>query len=212
MFRELVDRLSPRLKKQDNWFRKVLEPGLMLAIKLRYLATRESNTSLMYGFRVPHNTISLLVREVCESIIVEYADKVIACPTTTNEWQQLAEQFRIRWNLDHVLGALDGKHIAIKCLRNESSLYYNYKRFHSIILMDLVDVDYKFIWVDVGANGSASDATVFDNSELKDVIENHNIGFPEAAPLPNDKRKLPYIIVGNDAFPLRTWFMKQEGL
>ncbi|XP_062567550.1 putative nuclease HARBI1 [Saccostrea cucullata] len=105
-----------------------------------------------------------------------------------DEWQQIAEQFRNRRNLDHVLGALDGKHIAIKCPRNGGSLYYNYKGFHLLILMGLVDADYKFIWVDVGANGSASDATVFNNSELKDVVENHNIGFPEDAPLPNDNR------------------------
>ncbi|XP_062592427.1 putative nuclease HARBI1 [Saccostrea cucullata] len=208
MFRELVDRLSPRLQKQDTWFRKALEPGLKLAITLWYLATGESYTSLMYGFRVPHNTISLLIREVCESIIAEYADEVIACPTTTDEWQQIAEQFKNRWNLDHVLGALDGKHIAIKCPRNGGSLYYNYKGFHSLILMGLVDADYKFIGVDIGANGSASDATVFNNLELKDVIENQNIGFPEADPLPNDNRNIPYFIVGDDAFPLRTWLMK----
>ncbi|XP_061179014.1 putative nuclease HARBI1 [Saccostrea echinata] len=162
----------------------------------------------MYGFRVPHNTISLLVRKVCESIIVEYADEVIACSTTTDERQQIAEQFRVRWNLDHVLGALDGKHIAIKCPRNGGSLYYNYKGFHSLILMGLVDADYKFIWVDVGANGSASDATVFNNSELKDVSENQNIGFPEASPLPYDNRNIPFFFVGDDTFPLRTWLMK----
>ncbi|XP_062576078.1 uncharacterized protein LOC134237961 [Saccostrea cucullata] len=193
------DRLMKELETEDV-FKK-------LAITLRYLATGESYTSLMYGFRVPHNTISLLIREVCESIIAEYANEVIACPTTTDEWQQIAEQFKNRWNLDHVIGALDGKHIAIKCPRNGGSLY-NYKGFHSLIFMGLVDADYKFIWVDVGANGSASDATVFNNSELKDVTKNQNIGFPEADPLPNDNRNIPYFIVGDDAFPLRTWLMK----
>lgn len=48
--------------------------------------------------------------------------------------------------------------------------------------MVLADASYKFNWVDIGANGSASDATVFNNSDLKDVIENKNIGFPEAVP------------------------------
>ncbi|XP_062605326.1 heat shock 70 kDa protein 12B-like [Saccostrea cucullata] len=47
-----------------------------------------------------------------------------------------------------------------------------------------------------------------DNSELKDVIENHNIGFPVAAPLPNDNRNIPYFILGDDTFHLRTWLMK----
>ena len=124
-----------------------------------------------------------------------------------HEWRQLAEQFKVRWNLDHVLGALDGKHIAIKCPRNGGSLYYNYKGFHSIILMRLVDADYKFIWVDVGANGCASDATVFNNSELKDVIENQDIGIPEAVPLPCDDKDIPYFIMGE-----MTPFLSGHGL
>ncbi len=32
--------------------------------------------------------------------------------------------------------------------------------------MALVDAHYKFIWIDVGANGSASDAHIFNSSEL----------------------------------------------
>lgn len=74
--------------------------------------------------------------------------------------------------------------------------------------MGLVDADYKFIWVDVGTNGSTSDATVFNKSELKDVIENQNIGFPEAVLLPCDDKNIPYFIVGDDAFPLRTWLIE----
>ena len=74
--------------------------------------------------------------------------------------------------------------------------------------MALVDADYKCIWVDVGANGSASDAQIFNQSELKETIEDGTIGFPPAEPLPNDDRPLPYYIIGDDAFPLRTWLMK----
>ena len=43
------------------------------------------------------------------------------------------------------MGTLDGKHIAIKCPKNGGSLYYSYKGFRSIVLMKLVDADYKFI-------------------------------------------------------------------
>ncbi len=70
-----------------------------------------------------------------------------------------------------LLGAMDGKHIAIKCLKGGGSLYFNYKKFHSIVLMALVDADYKFIWIDVGANGHASDANICNSSELSEFIE-----------------------------------------
>jgi hypothetical protein len=51
---------------------------------------------LKFGFRVPHNTISLLVREVCQAIVDEYAEEVIACPLTHEEWRENAEEFDSR--------------------------------------------------------------------------------------------------------------------
>ena len=101
------------------------------------------------------------------------------------------------------MGALDAKPP-----KNHGSPYFSYKGFHSIVLMALVDADYKFIWVDIGANGSASDDAIFNHSDMKGVIENGTIGFSAADPLPNDDRSMPYFIFGDDAFPLRTWLMK----
>ena len=34
------------------------------------------------------------------------------------------------------------------------------------------------------------------------------MGVPPAATLPNDDQPLPFAIVGDDAFPLRSWLMK----
>ncbi len=183
MFQEVVDRLIPRITKVDTFCRKALAPGLKLAITLKYLASGDNYHSLMYGFRVPHNSISIIIRDVCEAIIAEFADEVIECPTTEDQWRRIAEQFSRRWQFHHCLGALDGKHIAITCPSNAGSEYYNYKGFHSIIFMALVDGDYKFSWVDVGSNGSAGDAQVFNRSELKECIEGDSVGVPGAEPL-----------------------------
>ena len=74
--------------------------------------------------------------------------------------------------------------------------------------MALLDADYKFIWVDIGANGSASAGAIFNHSEMKEVIENCTIGFLAADPFPNDDRPMPYFINGDNAFPLITWLTK----
>ena len=211
MFQELLNRLGPRITKQDTIFRKALHPGLRLAITIRFLATGDSYKMLMYGFRVSHSTICLLVRQVCQAIFDEFHDEFVSCPTTAQEWMRVAQEFSDRWQFHHALGALDGKHIAIRCPNHGGSYYHNYKGFHSIVLLALVDADYKFIWADIGANGAASDAQIFGDSELKEAIENGTIGFPVADHLPNDDQDTPYFIIGDDAFALRTWLMKPFG-
>ena len=67
---------------------------------------------------------------------------------------------------------MDGKHIGIRASRHSGTLYYNYKGFFSIKLQALVDADYEFIWADIGAQGSSSDAQVFNYSPLRNRLEN----------------------------------------
>ena len=62
MFREVLQRVGPRIEKYDTWFRKSINPGCRLANTLHFLATGEKYRSLMFGFRVAHNTISVIVR------------------------------------------------------------------------------------------------------------------------------------------------------
>ena len=80
----------------------------------------------------------------------KYSEDVINNTTEEDEWCNIARQFSTAWQFHHVLGALDGKHIAIKCPPGGGSQYFNHKGFHSIVLLGLVDADYKFIWVNVG--------------------------------------------------------------
>lgn len=60
------------------------------------------------------------------------------------------------------IGAMDGKRFLITKPSNTGSEYYDYKTNHSIIMLALVDAEYKFMYVDVGAQGRASDASVWD--------------------------------------------------
>lgn len=185
-----------------------MEPGLKLAITLRFLATGNSYRSLAFEFRVAHNSICQFIPEVCTAIYEEYKEEMFTMPSTADEWKAVARQFGTRWNFHHCCGAIDGKHIAIKKPKKSGSLYYNYKGFFSVVLLAVVDAKYSFLWCNVGANGSSSDAGVFNQSTLRAALEDNTIGFPKPDPLPGDDRDFPYFIVGDDAFPLRNWLMK----
>lgn len=208
LFQELLERVGPRLMKKDTFMRKALEPGHRLAIALRYMASGDSYMSLSYNYRVAPNTISDLVPVTCDAIIQEYLEEVMTCPSTPEEWKQVAQVFSDKWNFHHTCGAIDGKHVAIKCPANGGTLYFNYKKFYSIVLMALVDANYRFLYVSLGANGSASDGGVFKECSLGEALEQGYAGLPCPEPLPGDDKDIPYALVGDDAFGLRTWLMK----
>ena len=62
--------------------------------------------------------------------------------------------------------------------------------------------------MDVGANGRAGDAGVFRESPLFRGLEEKSLGIPSADFLPGTGVMSLYVIVGDDAFPLKQYLMK----
>jgi len=87
-------------------------------------------------------------------------------------------------------------------------VFHNFKGFISIILLALVDTDYKFLWMDVGANGSMSDCVVFNQLEFMTELENGILGLLPPTTLPGDNTPLHNIELGDNVFPMRQWLMK----
>ncbi|XP_053395798.1 uncharacterized protein LOC123528006 [Mercenaria mercenaria] len=133
---------------------------------------------------------------------------IVCVPNSNQEWQNVANQFEEKWQFPNCIGAMDGKHVAIKCPARSGSTYYNYKHFFSIILLAIVDADYNFVYVDVGCNGRSNDSGVFNKSKLYELLETNKIGVPPLRPLPGRDSCVPYVIVGDDAFPLKPYLLK----
>ncbi|KAK4312013.1 hypothetical protein Pmani_016529 [Petrolisthes manimaculis] len=60
---------------------------------------------------------------------------------------------------------------------------------------------------EAGTNGRASDGGVWNKCKLKEDIEYEEIGIHPPANLPNYDIQVPYVIVGDDAFPLQKYLM-----
>ena len=58
------------------------------------------------------------------------------------------------------------------------------KGYFSIVLLALVDYNYKFLFVDVGCQGSISDGGVYRNSPFNDAIQKGTLNLPDPEPLP----------------------------
>jgi hypothetical protein len=135
----------------------------------------------------------------------------IQMPQTEEEWQQVSQEFNARWQFPNCLGALDGKHIRLQKPANSGSFYINHKVTFSTILMAMVDANYKFLYVDVGCNGRVGDAALFNGCLLSQALERNALSIPLAAKLPNSERVAPYVVIADDAFPMKTYLMKPFG-
>ena len=93
---------------------------------------------------------------------------------------------------------------------NAGSEFYNYKGTHSIVLMGICDASYRFIVADVAQKGSGNDAGIWELSQFCMGLEEGKINLPEPCILPNDTsgKLFPHMLLGDEAFPLRTFLMR----
>ena len=87
----------------------------------------------------------------------------------------MATDFEEKWNFPNCIGAIDGKHVIMKCPSNAGSRFFNYKKTHSIVLLAVCGPDYEVIYADVGANGRVSDGGVWNKCSLLSGISDGSI-------------------------------------
>lgn len=113
-----------------------------------------------------------------------------------------------KWNFPNCIGAVDGKHVVMVAPPKSGSIFYNYKHTHSIVLMAICDGDYKFIYIDAGANGRISDGGVFNKCSFADALNRGSLHLPEPRPLSGRSTSVPFVIVADDAFAFKQNIMK----
>ncbi|KAL3210845.1 hypothetical protein MRX96_036811 [Rhipicephalus microplus] len=76
---------------------------------------------------------------------------------------------------------------------------------YSIVLMAVVDSN---VAVDVGACGWQSDGVKFSNTKFGRALENSLVCLPPPRRLPGDTTIAPHVFVGDEAFQLRSDFLR----
>ncbi|KAG8224494.1 hypothetical protein J437_LFUL003217 [Ladona fulva] len=205
-FDELHGRLKDSLQRHNTFFRECIQPTQMLVVAIRYLASGCTFTDLHYSYRLGISIISKIVKDLCKCIWSLYRD-CIPVPTKA-QWESIAQNFERKANFPHCIGAVDGKHIRI--VNPSNSMYFNYKGFSSVVLMAVAVSDYRFIYVDVGSYGKDCDSNIF-KAMWKSIV-NKELEIPEEKCLSGTTgTKVPYFIVGDEAFALHRPLLRPYG-
>lgn len=204
----LLSKVGPLINKQTTRLRQPISAAERLSLTIRYLASGDSQQSMSFSYRMGKATVSNIIQETCQAIWDALNEEYLRPPTSTEEWKNIAKEYMELWNFPHCVGAIDGKHIAIQCPGNSGSLFYNYKGFFSIVLMAVCDAHYVFSLVNIGDYGSNNDSGVLQNSAMGRALESNTLGIPDAEPFEGIQAPLPYFLVGDDIFGLKTWMQR----
>ncbi|XP_026330586.1 uncharacterized protein LOC113238079 [Hyposmocoma kahamanoa] len=206
-FEKLADLLKSRIKKTKTYFRSPIPVAERLSVCLRYLITGVSFKSLAFSYRMGFSTVRSIVHETCQAIFTVLRSTTLP-KSTSQQWQSIATDFEKIWNFPNCIGAMDGKHFKIRAPNNSGSLYNNYKKFFSVVLLAVVDAKYKFVIVDVGAYGRNSDGGILQSSKFGTKLRNGSLCIPPVKTLPHTIQKLPHVFVADEAFPLTENIMR----
>jgi hypothetical protein len=123
--------------------REALPVRKKVAIALFYLKSGADYGVVGLTFGVGKATVFFIVEEFCSAVLQHYFPQKVRFPSTVEEMEASAVDFRRRWNFPGIIGAVDGCHIPIRAPSHDGGDYYNYKGWHSIILLAVVDSQYR---------------------------------------------------------------------
>ncbi|CAN8017166.1 unnamed protein product [Ixodes persulcatus] len=187
--------------------REPISASERLAMTLRYLSSGDPVKDVALAFRVGISTARAAIVDTCKSLWERLRPIYMPTPNT-QVWQDIAMEFQRLWQFPNCVGAVDGKHVQMQAPVRSGSLYFNYKKTHSIVLMASADAHYCFTIVDVGAYGRNSDGGVLKNSNFGIAMEKGLLKVPGLKLLPASDVVAPHVFIGDEAFQLRDDFMR----
>ena len=204
-FNNLCEILRPELSNQNTQLRNAVDLEKRVAIAIRRLAKGDSFTSLSMQFGVGSSTCHAICQEF-EATLCNIRGRYIKFPYTRNEAQRIINDFQELNGIPQIVGIVDGSHIPIIAPNENKEDYFNRKHHYSVNLMGIVDSKQKFLYASVGYPGSIHDSRVLQLSSVYNGIENGDL-------LSNPIVRISGLnikpqIIGDSAFPDRSWILK----
>ena len=115
-FKKILEMIEPDITPKSSGVpgQRVVSSAERLVLTIRFLAIRESFSSLNFQFRISERGISYIVDSVAKAIVNCIGKDYMKVQSSSQERLQISESFLSRWNFPNCLGAIDGKQIQIR--------------------------------------------------------------------------------------------------
>ena len=151
----ICNELGPVLERRHTNMRQSISVEKRVLVALWRLATNIEFRTLAHLFGIGRSTACEITHEVVEAINHVLLPKYLKFPTG-HQMEKVILGFRESWNIPQCAGAIDGTHIPIIGPSENHTDFYNRKSHFSMIAQALVDDEYKFMDIYVGALGKCT--------------------------------------------------------
>ncbi|XP_046686048.1 uncharacterized protein LOC124371751, partial [Homalodisca vitripennis] len=193
-FEYLFGRLCEHIEKEDSLLRTSIPAKERLAATLQFLASGRSYENLKFSCAISPQALGKIIPETCAAIFDVLKEDFLKFPCNESDWMNIAVDFKKYWQVENCVGAIDGKHIAIRQPPKSGSYYYNYKGCFWDVPMssepDILGVSEGGIGINIDSDVSDSDNmeddedfitydSIFETDEESAVAENENDVYEE---------------------------------
>ncbi|KAL7723470.1 hypothetical protein ACLKA6_002493, partial [Drosophila palustris] len=144
-----------------------------IAVALFTLGSSSEYRSIGISFGISKTMVGSILNEFCREVVRELSNEFL--PPNFMTQDKVSECIAGFENLGfpQCFGAMDGCHIEVKPPTKNKVDYHNYRKWYSTVLFALVD--YRFIYINVGAPGRVHDSQLYEKSKLKQLVEESSL-------------------------------------
>lgn len=204
-FQHILEQIEPYLKKKDTVLRQAIPIEKRLGCALYLLGSTSELRTIAHLFGIGKSTAAKILHEFCDTIVTLFFNRLIVFPITDQQIKETCDAFFDKYSYPMCVGAIDGTHINVEPPIGQETDYFNYKKFHSIILLAVVDSTTKFTYINIGAPGRCNDSYVYSRSTLCELMK-HPIYARNYFMINNVT--IQCHLIGDSAFPLNKNLMK----
>ncbi|XP_070385468.1 uncharacterized protein [Dermacentor albipictus] len=203
-FRYLVESCRIALERQTTNMRKPLSVEKRVAVGMYRLCSSAEDRTIAHLFGIGRSTVNVVFREFCKAVTEQLEAEWLRM-VRRHELEKHVREFFFFTGFPQAIGALDGCHFPISPPKDNAIDYHNYKGWYSVILLALVDHQYRFRYINVGAPGRCHDANVYGRSKLHTPIESGHLDSPV---IMIEGAAITPLILCDQAFPLTATLLK----